>query len=120
MKINKSTISLNGLQFNSKIGVYDFEKNKGNDFVVNISVDVENISFNDEIVGTVDYGNLYKIIASEMLKSCNLIETVAHNISSRIHGELKNIKLCKIEIIKKIPAIKGDLDSSSFLLETKS
>ena len=118
MKINRSTISLNGLKFNSKIGLYDFERDQGNNFIVNISVDSEKIRFNDKIGGTVNYEKMYSIVESEMSVSCNLMETVAHNISNRIHSELENIKLCKIEIIKENPKIVGDLDNSSFILET--
>ena len=118
MKINKSTISLNGLKFSSKIGLFGFERENGNNFVINISVDIDKISYDDQIKGTVDYGELFSIIEFEMSKTTKLIETVAHKISSRVHAELKNIKLCKIEIIKKNPPLEGDLDSSSFLLET--
>ncbi len=118
MKINRSTISLNGLKFKSKIGLYDVERDQGNNFIVNISVDSEKIRFNDKIGGTVNYEKMYSIVESEMSVSCNLMETVAHNISNRIHSELENIKLCKIEIIKENPKIVGDLDNSSFILET--
>ena len=118
MKINRSTISLNCLKFKSKIGLYDFERDQENNFIVNISVDSEKIRFNDKIGGTVNYEKMYSIVESEMSVSCNLMETVAHNISKRIHSELENIKLCKIEIIKENPKIGGDLDNSSFVLET--
>ena len=118
MKINRSTISLNGLKFKSKIGLYDFERYQGNNFIVNISVDSEKIRFNDKISDTVNYEKMYSIVESEMSVSCNFMETVAHNISKRIHSELENIKLCKIEIIKENPKIGGDLDNSSFVLET--
>ena len=33
MKINRSTISLNGLKFKSKIGLYDFERDQENNFI---------------------------------------------------------------------------------------
>ena len=120
MKINNSTISLNGLEFNSKIGLFDFEKEKGNTFIVNISIDVNNIIYDDTIEGTVDYSNLFSIIEREMSKEYNLIETVAHKISISIHSQIKNIKLCRLEIIKKNPPIDGNVDNSSFILETTS
>ena len=120
MKIKNSTISLNGLEFKSKIGLFDFEKERGNSFVVNISIDVDKITYDDSIEGTVDYSNLFSIIDGEMSKEYNLIETVAHKISSSIHSQIKNIKLCRIEIIKKNPPIDGNVDSSSFILETTS
>ena len=120
MKINNSIISLNGLEFNSKIGLFDFEKEKGNTFIVNISIDVNNIIYDDTIEGTVDYSNLFSIIEREMSKEYNLIETVAHTISSCIHSQIKNIKLRRLEIIKKNPPIEGTVDNSSFILETTS
>ena len=120
MKINNSTISLSGLEFKSKIGLFDFEKENGNTFIVNVSIDVDKITYDDSIEGTVDYSNLFSIIDREMSKEYNLIETVAHRISNNIHSQIKNIKLCKIEIIKKNPPIDGNVDNSSFILETTS
>ena len=120
MKIKNSTISLNGLEFKSKIGLFDFEKENGNTFIVNVSIDVDKIIYDDTIEGTVDYSNLFSIIESEMSKEYNLIETVAHMISTSIHSRIKNIKLCRLEIIKKNPPIEGTVDNSSFILETTS
>ena len=120
MKINNSTISLHGLEFKSKIGLFDFEKENGNTFIVNVSIDVDKITYDDSIEGTVDYSNLFSIIDGEMSKEYNLIETVAYKISSNIHSQIKNIKLCKLEIIKKNPPIDGNVDNSSFILETTS
>ena len=76
--------------------------------------------YDDTIEGTVDYSNLFSIIESEMSKEYNLIETVAHKISRNIHSQIKNIKLCRLEIIKKNPPIEGKVDNSSFILETTS
>ena len=95
MKINNSIISLNGLEFNSKIGLFDLEKENGNTFIVNVSIDIDKIIYDDTIEGTVDYSNLFSIIDREMSKEYNLIETVAHRISSNVHSQIKNIKLCK-------------------------
>ena len=118
MKIKGSSISLNDIKFHSKIGLYDFEKQEGNDFIVNISVQVDDLRYDDKISSTVDYGNIFEIINSEMGKECNLIETVAHKISIRIHSEIKSVNNCKLEIIKLKPSIEGDVGSSSFVLET--
>tara|TARA_B100001059_G_scaffold125507_1_gene125527 strand:- start:2 stop:364 length:363 start_codon:yes stop_codon:yes gene_type:complete len=118
MKIKGSSISLNDIKFHSKIGLYDFEKEEGNDFIVNISVQVDDLKYDDKISSTVDYGNIFDIINVEMGKECNLIETVAHKISSRIHSEIKSINNCKLEIIKVKPSIEGEVGSSSFVLET--
>ncbi len=118
MKINKSIISLNGLVFHSKIGLFDIEKVNGNAFIINISVEVDKIKFNDTIEGTIDYSDLFSIINNIMSKKFNLIETAAHKISKDIHSKFKNIKFCRIEIIKKNPPLNAQLDSSSFILES--
>ena len=54
MKIKGSSISLNDIKFHSKIGLYDFEKQEGNDFIVNISVQVDDLRYDDKISSTVD------------------------------------------------------------------
>ena len=120
MKINNSIISLNGLEFKSKIGLFDFEKEKGNLFIINVSINVNKIIYDDTIEGTVDYSNLFSIIEEEMSKEYNLIETVAYKISRNIHSQIKNIKLCRLEIIKKNPPLEGSVNNSSFILETTS
>ena len=73
MKINKSLLSLNGLKFNSKIGVYDFEKLNGNEFIINISLNIDNSNFDDHIKRALDYELVYGLIELVMNNSFNLI-----------------------------------------------
>ena len=119
MKINKSLLSLNGLKFNSKIGVYDFEKLNGNEFIINISLNIDNNNFDDHIKRALDYESVYGTIELVMNKSFNLIETAAYEISKNIYLEFDQISSCAIEIIKLKPKIKGGINNSTFLLETE-
>ena len=119
MKINKSLLSLNGLKFHSKIGVYDFEKLNGNEFIINISLNIDNNNFDDHIKKALDYESVYGIIELVMNKSFNLIETAAYEILKNIYLEFDQISSCAIEIIKLKPKIKGGINNSSFLLETE-
>ena len=119
MKINKSLLSLNGLKFNSKIGVYDFEKLNGNEFIINISLNIDNNNFDDHIKKALDYESVYGIIELVMNKSFNLIETAAYEISKNIYLEFDQISSSTIEIIKLKPKIKGGINNSTFLLETE-
>ena len=118
MKINKSLLSLNGLKFNSKIGVHDFEKLNGNEFIINISLNINN-NFDDHIKRALDYELVYRTIELVMNKSFNLIETAAYEISKNIDLEFYQISSCTIEIIKLKPKIKGEINNSTFLLETE-
>lgn len=119
MKINKSLLSLNGLKFNSKIGVYDFEKLNSNEFIINISLNIDNNNFDDHIKRALDYESVYGTIKLVMNKSFNLIETAAYEISKNIYLEFDQISSCTIEIIKLKPKIKGEINNSTFLLETE-
>ena len=119
MKINKSLLSLNGLKFNSKIGVHDFEKLNGNEFIINISLNINNNNFDDHIKRALDYELVYRTIELVMNKSFNLIETVAYEISKNIYLEFDQISSSTIEIIKLKPKIKGEINNSTFLLETE-
>jgi len=119
MKINKSLLSLNGLKFNSKIGVYDFEKLNGNEFIINISLNIDNNNFDDHIKKALDYESVYGIIELVMNKSFNLIETAAYEISKNIYLEFDQISSSTIEIIKLKPKIKGGINNSTFLLKTE-
>jgi dihydroneopterin aldolase len=119
MKINKSLLSLNGLKFNSKIGVYDFEKLNGNEFIINISLNIDNNNFDDHIKKALDYELVYGIIELVMNKSFNLIETAAYEISKKMYLEFDQISSSTIEIIKLKPKIKGGINDSTFLLKTE-
>tara|TARA_Y100001949_G_C15890564_1_gene287953 strand:- start:330 stop:704 length:375 start_codon:yes stop_codon:yes gene_type:complete len=119
MKINKSLLSLNGLKFNSKIGVYDFEKLNGNEFIINISLNIDNNNFDDHIKKALDYELVYGIIELVMNKSFNLIETAAYEISKKMYLEFDQISSSTIEIIKLKPKIKGGINNSTFLLKTE-
>ena len=99
MKINKSLLSLNGLKFNSKIGVYDFEKLNSYEFIINISLNIDNNNFDDHIKRALDYESVYGTIELVMNKSFNLIETAAYEISKNIYLEFDQISSCTIEII---------------------
>ena len=69
--------------------------------IVNISIDVDKITYDDSIEGTVDYSNLFSIIDGEMSKEYNLIETVAHEISSSIHSRKKILNCAELRLLKK-------------------
>ena len=94
MKINKSLLSLNGLKFNSKIGVYDFEKLNSNEFIINISLNIDNNNFDDHIKRALDYESVYGTIELVMNKSFNLIETAAYEISKKFRKKISLNQNC--------------------------
>ena len=48
------------------------------------------------------------------------LERKISEVEEKIRSQIKNIKLCRLEIIKKNPPLEGSVNNSSFILETTS
>lgn len=78
------TITIAGLRVRGHHGVYDFERRDGQDFVVDVvlELDLSPAAASDDVADTVHYGELAealaKVIAGEPL---NLLETLAQRLA---------------------------------------
>jgi dihydroneopterin aldolase len=78
-------ISLSGLRVRGRHGVYDFERAQGQDFVVDVvlELDLRPAARSDDVVDTVHYGELAErlaaIVAGEPVR---LIETLADRLAA--------------------------------------
>ena len=78
-------ITLSGLRAHGRHGVYDFERQQGQEFVVDVvlEVDLAAPAASDDVADTVHYGDLadrlITIIAGEPV---NLIETLAESLAA--------------------------------------
>ena len=78
-------ISLTGLRARGRHGVYEFERAQGQDFVVDVllEVDLAPAAASDDVADTVHYGELaerlVKIVAGDPV---NLIETLADRLAA--------------------------------------
>jgi dihydroneopterin aldolase len=102
-------IALEGLEFHAFHGVYPYERESGNWFEVDIAVetDFSVAAQNDNIVGTVDYEALYRIVKTEMEKPSKLLESVAEKIISEVFHQLKAAASVDLAISKLNPPIGG-------------
>lgn len=77
------TITLTGLRARGHHGVYDFERRQGQEFVVDVilELDLEPAATSDDVADTVHYGQLadrlVEIVSGEPV---NLIETLADRL----------------------------------------
>ena len=111
-------IVLNDLRFYAFHGVYEEERLKGNDFLVNLSVFIPVVAGiqDDELANTVSYADLFEIVKEEMVNPCNLLETLALKIARRIRKTFPEVVRGRVSIEKKRPPITGMEGSASVAL----
>src|SRR5688572_4542768 len=102
-------IALEGLEFHAFHGVYPHERESGNWFEVDVAVetDFSLAAATDELVGTVNYETLFKIVKAEMEQPSKLLETVAEKIANDVLEGFPNVLSVEFKISKVNPPIGG-------------
>ena len=100
------TISLNNVRFRAYHGIHPEERQKGNDFVVNMQVSYpprkEKIGKLEE---TIDYAALFKVINTAMQKPVDLLETLVQSIANAVHDQFPEVKEVVVSVEKLNPPI---------------
>jgi dihydroneopterin aldolase len=100
------TISLNNVRFRAYHGMHPEERQKGNDFVVNMQVSYVPESGTILSLGdTIDYAELFEIINSTMQRPVDLLETLVQTIAHAIYKQYPQIKEVNVSIEKLNPPI---------------
>ncbi|WP_276366834.1 dihydroneopterin aldolase [Chryseolinea sp. H1M3-3] len=102
-------VALEGLEFHAFHGVYPHERESGNWFEVDIAVetDFSLAAATDELVGTVNYETLFKVVKTEMEEPSKLLETVAEKIATDVLEIFPNVIFVELKISKINPPIGG-------------
>ena len=102
-------ISLEGLEFHAYHGVYPHERDSGNWFEVDISVETDFTAGaeKDELAGTVNYEVLFRIVKEEMERPSKLLETVTAKIVETVFRELSMVRAVEVKLSKINPPIGG-------------
>ena len=80
----RDRIALTGLRARGRHGVYDFERERGQDFVVDavLEVDLAPAARSDDVADTIHYGELAeRLVAAVGGEPVNLIETLAERLA---------------------------------------
>lgn len=115
-------ISLEGLEFHAFHGVYPHERESGNWFEVDVSVETNILegAIKDDLDKTVNYETLYQMVKDEMEKPSKLLETVAEKIVERVLDGLPEVQVVELKIAKINPPIGGKCKKASlWLLKTR-
>jgi dihydroneopterin aldolase len=103
---NLLTISLNNVRFRAYHGLYPEERQKGNDFVVNMQVSyVPGAGTIFSLDDTIDYAALFEIINSQMQKPVDLLETLVQQMAQSVHQQFPQVKEINVSVEKLNPPI---------------
>lgn len=103
---NLLTIDIRNCRFRAFHGLYPEERQKGNDFVVNLSVGyVPQSGMITALEDTIDYAILFSIIDRAMKEPVDLLETLAQKIAASIHQQFPRVKTIDVGIEKLNPPI---------------
>ena len=113
-------IELKGLKFFAYHGLYDYERENGSWFKVDVSFDCDasNAIESDSIEGTVNYEEIYQIFKKEMEVSSKLIEHVGGRIYFKILSDVKGIVSLSVTLYKVEAPLGGPLDHVSITIQS--
>ena len=115
----KHTIEVNGIKLYAFHGCLPEEGRIGGYYLVDVSLqtDFSEAAISDELIKTVDYVDINKIVKEEMAIRSKLIEHVGQRIFDRIKKEVKNVDKLRIKVIKICPPINGDVENVAIIIE---
>ena len=102
-------VALEGLEFFAYHGFYDEEQKIGNKYSVDVEVetDLMKAASKDALGETVDYEELYKMIAKVMARPTRLLEAINYRIMKEVFAHFKAAKRVQVSISKFNPPIGG-------------
>ena len=84
---------------------------------VTITTDFTEAAKTDDLLKTVDYVVINKIVKEEMAVRSKLIEHVGQRITDRIKQEVNNVEALRVKVTKVCPPINGDVDNVAIIIE---
>ncbi len=108
--LKDSYIYLRGLRFHAFHGVEAQERLTGNDYEVDLrlQVDVAAAMVSDQVEDTINYAEVYRVVAAEMQIPSNLVEQVAGRIGNRVMEKWPEVRSLHIRLTKLNPPMGAD------------
>ncbi|GFD75516.1 7,8-dihydroneopterin aldolase [Tenacibaculum sp. KUL113] len=111
-------IRVNDIRVFTNHGCLDEEARIGSEYRVDIEVkaDLQTSAKKDNLVDTVDYVHLNKIVKEEMAIRSKLLEHVAQRILDRIFKEIQLVDEAEVSVAKINPPIGGNVAEVAIVL----
>ncbi|MEN8188068.1 MAG: dihydroneopterin aldolase [Bacteroidota bacterium] len=115
------TIRINNIRIYAYHGCLLEEGKIGSDYRIDLSVkaNLKKSSLTDDLLDTVDYVHLNKIVKEEMAVRSKLLETVANKIIDRILLEITLVDYVNVQVSKLNPPIGGNVEMVTIEMERK-
>ena len=111
-------ILLEGMEFHAFHGVYPEENRIGTKYTVDLRLSLPDDSgADDNIESTVNYENVYQLVAHEMHHNSKLIEHLASRILDSIHTHFPLVLHSVITLYKYNPPLGGKVERVGITLE---
>ena len=113
-----SKIKLQGMEFFAYHGYHAEEQITGTSFVVDITIDADTSAAedSDELTGTLNYYEVYRLVKMEMSVKSKLLEHVATRIIDTIYEAYPGIIKAEVTVSKMHPPLEGKVDRVSVTL----
>ena len=115
----KHTIEVNGIKLYAFHGCLPEEGKIGGNYIVDVTIttDFTEAAKSDDLLKTVDYVVINKIVKEEMAVRSKLIEHVGQRITDRIKQGVNNVEALRVKVTKVCPPINGDVDNVAIIIE---
>ena len=102
-------IELEGMEFKAYHGCLEQEKIRGNSFTVDFrgELDLSAAAESDSLNDTLNYADIYEIVAYEMSIPSELLENVAGRIVKAIEKRFPELSSFSVRVSKKKPPVDG-------------
>jgi 7,8-dihydroneopterin aldolase/epimerase/oxygenase len=102
-------IALEGMRFFAHHGVFESERIQGNDFEVDVWLDLgeQVLPDSDRIEDALDYGKIYAATQRVMADPKNLLETLVNAIGRRLVVDFPTVVAIRVRVCKENPPVAG-------------
>lgn len=102
-------IELEGMEFKAYHGCLEQEKIRGNSFTVDFrgELDLSAAAESDNLNDTLNYADIYEIVADEMSIPSELLENVVGRIVKAIEKRFPELSSFSVRVSKKKPPVDG-------------
>lgn len=115
MRLTASYIHLRRLRFHAFHGVLPQERQVGADFLLDVKVGypLAQAMQSDEMADTLNYADVYDLVAREMQQPSKLLEHVAGRIATAIGQAFPQVTSIDLELTKLNPPMGADGEGAS-------